>query len=193
MATMLQPAPWRRVKWTRAGQLAALANAETALATMQDAPPPLAFALLRADNPQVALRFMAQCLPRLEAVRWLNACLARTPAPPPGSARAELRIGIASWLADPSDKRRRLVFDFAQLVGFEVPEGAAGLAIFLSGGALGPPELEHGAPPAPGTFGQALAGAILLASLAYGTSRFVDELDAMLGLGLAIAEMEEAP
>ena len=191
MATRQQPAPWRRVKWTKAGQLAALARAETALDGLQDASPPLAFALLRADNPQVAVRFIAQCLPRFEAVRWLNECLGRVPAPPHGTLRAETRAAIAGWLADPSDKRRRLVFDHAQAIGYDVPEGAAGLAVFLSGGALGPPDLEHGAPPVTGAFGQAVAGAVVLASLAQGSSQFVDQLDAMLGLGAAIAEAED--
>jgi hypothetical protein len=203
MSNLVQPAPWRRVKWTRAGQVAALAQAEAALAGLHDAPPPLAFAMLRADNPQVALRFLAQCLPRLEAVRWIAACLARTPVPPPGSLdadgnpvhhvelRTQLRAAIADWLADPSDKRRRLVFDLAQALGFDVPEGAAGLAVFLSGGALGPPEVEQGVPPPPGAFGQAVTGAITLVSLARGAVHFVDQLDVMLGLGAAIAEAEE--
>lgn len=204
MATLAQPAPWRRVKWTRAGQVAALAQAETALAQLQDAPPPLAFAMLRADNPQVALRFMAQCLPRFEAVRWIAMCLARTALPAPGSVdadgdpvphielRAHIRAAIADWLADPSDKRRRLVFEMAQTVGFDVPEGVAGLAVFLSGGAMGPPDVEQGVPPPAGAFGQAVTGAITLVSLAQGPVHFVDQLDVMLGLGAAIAEAEES-
>lgn len=186
----LQGAPWRRVKWTRAGQLAALAFAGEALDGLHDAPPPVALAALREHHPQVAVRFVAQCLPRFDAVRWLHEGLARTPLPPPGSARAEIRTGIAAWLADPSDKRRRLVFEFAEATGFDVPEGAAGLAIFLSGGGLGPAELEHGAPPAPGAFGQAVAGAMLLTSLARGPEHFAGEIDALLGLAVAIAEAE---
>ena len=196
MDSLVQPAPWRRVKWTRAGQVAALAQAEAALAGLYDAPPQLAFAMLRADNPQVALRFMAQCLPRFDAVRWVHACLTRT-APAAGSDRASqmrvaVRAGIADWIADPSDKRRRLVFEMAQQIGWNVPEGVAGLAVFLSGGALGPPELENGVAPPPGAFGEAVVGAVHLASLARGPVHFVDQLDVMLGLGTAIAEAEES-
>lgn len=196
MDNLVQPAPWRRVKWTRAGQVAALAQAEAALAGLQDAPPQLAFAMLRADNPQVALRFMAQCLPRFDAVRWVHACLARTVATAAGAdraaqMRAALRSGIADWIADPSDKRRRLVFEMAQQVGFDVPEGVGGLAVFLSGGALGPPELENGVAPPPGAFGEAVVGTVQLASLASGPVHFVDQLDLMLGLGAAIAEAED--
>ncbi|NJC07951.1 DUF6931 family protein [Polymorphobacter fuscus] len=192
MATSAIAAPWRRVKWTRAGQLAGPAQVEAALAGWQDAPPAAAFAMLRAADPQAALRFLAHSLPRFDAVRWLRECLALTPAPADGSARAELRGGIAAWLADPSDKRRRLVFEQAQRAGFDVPEGAAGVAVFLSGGALGPAELAQGAPPAPGAFGQAVAAAVLLASLAQGSQRLAVQIDAMLALGQSIAETEES-
>lgn len=196
MDSLVQPAPWRRVKWTRAGQIAALAQAETALAGLHDAPPQLAFAMLRADNPQVALRFIAQCLPRFDAVRWVHACLTRTgtvaaSADPATQMRTALRSGIADWIADPSDKRRRLVFEMAQQVGFDVPEGVGGLAVFLSGGALGPPELENGVASPPGAFGEAVVGTVHLASLASGPEHFVDQLDVMLGIGAAIAEAEE--
>lgn len=196
MDSLVQPAPWRRVKWTRAGQIAALAQAETALAGLHDAPPQLAFAMLRADNPQVALRFIAQCLPRFDAVRWVHACLTRTGtvaagADPATQMRTALRSGIADWIADPSDKRRRLVFEMAQQVGFDVPEGVGGLAVFLSGGALGPPELENGVASPPGAFGEAVVGTVHLASLASGPEHFVDQLDVMLGIGAAIAEAEE--
>lgn len=183
-------APWRRVKWTRAGQLAELASVGEALAGLHDAPPPAALAALRETHPQVAIRFVAQCLPRFDAVRWLHEVLARAPAPPPGSARAEIRTGIAAWLADPSDKRRRLVFDHAEAAGFDVAEGAAGLAVFLSGGGLGPAELEHGAPPAPGAFGEAVAGAVLLTGLARGPENFASEIDALLGIAVTISEAE---
>jgi hypothetical protein len=204
MSSLVQPAPWRRVKWIRAGQVAALAQAEVALDGLQDAPLPLAFAMLRADNPQVALRLMAQSLPRFEAVRWIAECLGRTPLPTVGSKdsegnpvpnialRAQIRAAIADWLADPSDKRRRLVFDLAQAAGFDVPEGAAGLAVFLSGGTMGPPDVEQGVPPPAGAFGQAVTGTITLVSLAKGPEHFVDQLDLMLGLGAAIAEAEDS-
>lgn len=182
--------PWRRVKWTRAGQLAGLADGGKALDGLLDVPPQMAAAVLRESNPQVAVRFVAQCLPRFDAMRWLHEGLARIPPPPAGSSRAEIRTGIAAWLADPSDKRRRLVFEFAEAIGFDVPEGAAGLAVFLSGGALGPADLEHGAPPGPGAFGQAVAGAVLLMALAHGPERFSSEIDALLGIAVAIAEAE---
>lgn len=175
-----QPLVWSRVKWTRAAQLAALADAEAEIASCGDLAPENAFAVLRADTPVTAARFVAQCLSRLDALRWLAGCLARTPAPAPDTPRAAVRAGLAAWLAQPGDKRRRLVYAEAEAAGFDTIEGAAGLALFLSGGSLAPAELEHGAPPLPGGFGRAVAGAVLLCALAHGPERFIKELRAML-------------
>jgi hypothetical protein len=190
MASNPDPLPWRRVKWTRAGQLAAAATAVEALAGLHEVSPPAAFAALRDSEPEAAVRFMAQCLPRFDAMQWLHRAIGRTPAASP--ARAEIRAAIADWLADPSDKRRRAVFDLAQAIGIDNADATAGLALFLSGGSLTPPELEQGVQPPPGVFGQAVAGTILLAGYAQGPENFEDELDALLGIGLAIAEAEDA-
>lgn len=186
------PAPpaWRRVKWTRAGQLANLVDAGDTLVPLAEAPPAVALAALRHDHPDVAVYFLAQCLARHDAVRWLQQCLARTPSVPPASARADIRSGIADWIADPSDKRRRLVFELAEPAGYDTPEGAASIAIFLSGGSMAPANVEPGTPPASGCFGQALGGAVILAALARGAQVFTDEVAAMLDLGVAIAETE---
>ena len=190
MTEPIDGAPWRRVKWTRAGQVAGLAGAGDALDGLGDASPAAAFAQLRRDDPMAAARFMAQCLPRFDAMQWMFSALERSP--PPGPRHAEIRSGIAGWLADPSDKRRRAVFDLAQAVGIDTPDATAGLALFLSGGSMTPPELEHGIQPPPGVFGQAVAGTILLAGQARGAENFDDELDALLGIGLAIAVSEDA-
>ena len=188
MTTNIEAAPWRRVKWTRAGQLAGLADVGEALDGLHDAAPPAALAALRREDPAAAARFMAQCLPRFDAVLWIHRALERTP--PPSPRHGEIRAGIAAWLADPSDKRRRAVFDLAQATGLETSDATAGLALFLSGGSMTPPEQEHGVQPAMGVFGQAVAGTILLAGLAQGPANFNDELDALLGIAVAIAEAE---
>lgn len=190
MATRIEQAPWRRVKWTRAGQLAGLAGIGNALAGLADAPPAIAFAALRQRDPEAAVRFMAQCLPRFDAMQWLYRGLARSPAATP--QHAEIRAGIADWLADPSDKRRRLVFDLAQALGIDNADSVAGLALFLSGGSMSPAEVEQGVAPPPGTFGHAVAGAVLIAGQANGPQNYPEELEALLDIGLAIAEAEDS-
>jgi hypothetical protein len=178
------------VKWTRAGQIADLADAAEALAGQLDAPPPQAFAMLRKAEAQAAARFIAQCLPRFDAMQWLYRALARTPAATP--AHAEIRTAINGWLGDPSDKRRRHAFDLAQALGIDNADSAAALALFLSGGSMTPPELDQGVQPPVGVFGKAVAGTILLAGLARGPEHFDAELDALLQIGLDLAEAEDA-
>lgn len=189
MATAMDAAPWRRVKWTRAGQLAGLAGAGEALAGLADAPPSAAFAALRQGDPKAAVRFMAQCLPRFDAMLWLHKALARSPSAT--ASHAEIRAGIAGWLADPSDKRRRQVFEHAQAIGMDNADSTAAMALFLSGGSMSPAEVEQGVAPPPGVFGQAVAATILLAGLAQGPENFDKELDDLLGIGLGIAEAED--
>ncbi|MBV8971661.1 MAG: hypothetical protein JO290_05160, partial [Sphingomonadaceae bacterium] len=77
--TTAAPRQWRRVKWTRAGQVAAVLEGLVDLDAVHDQPPPIAFAALCATDRMQAARFLAQCLPRMEAVRWVAACLAAMP------------------------------------------------------------------------------------------------------------------
>lgn len=190
MSDIVQNRPWRRIRWTQASQVAGFAGVTEALAGMETATPAIAFAALRAKDPTAASSFMAQCLPRLDAVRWLHECLARTPTPAPGSNRAALRSAIAAWLVDPSDKRRRMVHELAEIEGFDNPEGMAGLAVYASGGGLGPAHLEHATQPTPGLFGKAVAGTVLYAAHSRGPEYFTIGMAALLDIAVTIAEME---
>jgi hypothetical protein len=190
MSAVMQSSAWRRIKWTQASQIAGLAGVAEALAGRETATPAAAFTALRAADPTAAANFMAQCLPRLDAVRWLHECLARTPPPPPGSNRADLRSAISAWLIDPSDKRRRIVYEHAELDGFESPESMSGLAVFCSGGGLGPAHLDQATQPPPGMFGKAVAGAVLFAAHSRGPEFFTVGMAALLDIAVAIAEME---
>jgi hypothetical protein len=70
-------------------------------------------------------------------------------------------------------------------------EGLACLAIFLSGGSLAPAAQETPVNPPPGAFGQAAAGAVLLAASADGVPAFAARLAAMLDTADAIAAGEQ--
>ena len=71
-----------------------------------------------------------------------------------------------------------------------VADGAACLAIFLSGGSMAPAEQEVPVNPAPGSFGQAVAGAVLIAALCDGPQKFEERLSALLQLAEAAAAGE---
>jgi len=164
MASLTTSRPWPRVKWTRAGQVAPLAGDLVELDDLLELSPNEAFSRLRARDPVQATRFIAHCLPRLEAVRWLGQCLA-TMAPTSHARRLAARKAVNRWLAEPSDSNRRLAFQAGEAAGFGSAEGSACLAVFLSGGSLAPATQEQAVPAPPHAFGQALAGAVMMAAL----------------------------
>lgn len=180
------PRAWPRVKWTRAAQVAPLLGDSVEMAAIAGLAPSAAFMVLRADDPMAATRFMAQCLPRVDAARWVAACLdAADQSPPP--ARAVAAKAVRRWVANPSDDARRLAFEAGGIAGWDTMEGMACLAIFLSGGSMAPPEQEVPVNPPAGAFGQAAAGAVLLAAHADGVPAFASKIAAMLDTADRIA------
>jgi hypothetical protein len=172
---------WRRVKWTRAGQVAAVLDGLVDLDVLYDQPPAPAFAALRQVALAQAARFLAQCLPRMEAIRWVAACLNTMAAGEP--ERLVAKKAVNRWLADPSDTNRRIAYEAGQIVGWASAEGAACLSVFLSGGSIAPEAQEQGVAPAPGAFGQAVAGAVLMAAFGEGAAAFDRQLAANIDLG----------
>lgn len=180
--TMTAARTWRRVKWTRAGQVAAVLDGLVDLEALYDQPPAQAFAALRTVDLAQAARFLAQCLPRMEALRWVAACLGTMPAAGL-PARIVAKKAVNRWLGEPSDANRRIAFEAGEIVGWASAEGAACLSVFLSGGSIAPEAQEQGVPPAPGAFGQAVAGSVLMAAFAEGPALFDRRLAANIDLG----------
>lgn len=180
--TLTAARAWRRVKWTRAGQVAVLLDGLVDLEALYDQPPAQAFAALRKVDLSQAARFLAQCLPRMEAIRWVAACL-NTMAAAGQPERLVARKAVNRWLADPSDANRRIAYEAGQIVGWASAEGAACLSVFLSGGSIAPEGQEQGVPPSPGAFGQAVAGAVLMAAFGEGAAAFERRLTANIDLG----------
>ena len=182
---------WPRVKWTRAAQLMPLMGDDAIdQAAVADLPPPAAFAVLRGTDPMGATRFVAHCLSRVDAARWMAHCLVdvdRTST----AARAAAAKVVRRWVANPADEARRLAFEAGSRAGWETMEGMACLAIYLSGGSLAPASQEVPVNPPPGAFGQAAAGAVLLAANAAGVPAFAARLAAMLDMADGIAAGEQ--
>lgn len=174
------------MKWTRAGQVANLAGDNADLSDMMELPPAEAFARLRADNPVAATHFIAHCLPRLDAVRWLAACLSGM-APTSQARRLAARKAVNRWLAEPSDANRRLAYDAGDAAEFSTAEGCACLAVYFSGGSLAPATQEQPVPAPPAAFGQALAGAVILAALNDDPVNMIPRLAAALDAAEALA------
>lgn len=178
-------AAWPRVKWTRAGQVLPLTGAEPG-AVDPDLPPAQAFAASRAEDPLAAIRFMAQVLPRIDAAAWMLACLERFGRPADPGRAAALKA-VRRWVTGPSEEAKRLAWNAGDAIRFDGAEGAACLAIFLSGGAMAPAPLPADVPevpvnPAPGVFGQAVAGAVTLVAYAEGALSFAERAAVLLDL-----------
>lgn len=173
--------PWPRVKWTRAGQVEALLDGGANLTGLKEGPPAQAFSALRSQDRAGAVRFVAQCLPRITAVEWMEACLLRSRLPAIG-VQAEARVAVGRWLRDPSEKLRRLAYVAGERAGWDTADGVACLAVFLSGGSLAPADQQQGVQPAPGVFGRTVAGSVLMACLSNGPLAFDRRLDAALDL-----------
>lgn len=158
---------WKRVKWSEASQiLSALDWDEDPEIGAASARPCEYFeGLRRAERFGEAVCFLAQALPRLEAVAWAARSVRDIPD---GGARkgpeaAALKAALL-WVQDTtSDARRRAAYDAAMTADSSSPEALAALAAFFSGGSLGPAE-HQAIPPPKDAAGRFAAGAVLKAA-----------------------------
>ena len=165
-ADLLSIRAWPRVKWTRAGQVAALLDGMVDLEQLYDQPPAAAFAALREVDRMQAARFLAQCLPRMEALRWVAVCL-NGMGPPSQPARMVAKKALQPLARravgyQPADRlrsrpdRRLGVRRRARRVSRCTCRAAASHQ----------PRRNKAYSRRPGAFGQAVAGAVMMASFA---------------------------
>jgi hypothetical protein len=112
-----------------------------------------------------AVRVIAYALPKRESVWWAWVCARRAAGADPSHDVQTALALTEKWIAQPNDENRRAAMNAAQAAGFDTPAGCAGLAAFLSGSSLGPPELQP-VPPGPYDSAKAVAGAVTLGAVA---------------------------
>src|SRR5262249_22403132 len=111
-----------------------------------------------------AIQFLAHALPKPEAVWWACRC-ARDVAPPkPAPAWTAALDAAEKWVTQPTDENRRAAMPAAQAAGLATSAGAAAMAVFMSGGSLGPPNIPPVLPPETAT-AQSVTGAVLAAAV----------------------------
>jgi hypothetical protein len=177
---------WSRVKWTEAGQVAAVLNWESAGDEDALVSPRVFFTRLReAGRRAEAVHFLSQALPRYESVGWAARMVRDlVPGAPPRSAEGDSLKAALLWLQDPSDGRRRAAWQAAERARDDSPERLAALAVFFSGGSIAPADCPP--VPAPKTAaGRFAAGAVLLGAIRSGDQ--ARALDQALDAGDAIA------
>jgi len=181
---------WTRVKWSEAAQVIELLDWATPSPEVGRMPPQTYFQDLRkASRLEDAVFFLGLALPRHETVVWAARSV-RDISEGRERSRAEADALKAAllWAQDPSELRRRAAFEAAKLAHHASAERLAAMAVFLSGGSLGPENVQA-APPPNDVAGKIGAGAILVAA-AKGQHRIaainhaLDEGDAMARWGV---------
>jgi hypothetical protein len=143
-------------------------------------------ALLAKDCHQDAVKFLAQALPKPEAVWWACQCARTAVGASPPTQVAEALTATEKWAADPTDENRRADMKAGEAASLQTPSGCAAMAAFLSGGSMGPPDVPP-IPPAENLAGNAVTGAIMLAAVASEPQKAPDKLRAFVDQGLQIA------
>ncbi|MEM8725392.1 MAG: hypothetical protein AAGE86_07710 [Pseudomonadota bacterium] len=133
---------WTIVLWSAARQIAEEANLPKAVWPQEDISPQDYFQSLReGDDPMMAISYAAAALPKLEAIDWALHALPKLDESDPDFARRQLLRDTAHrWVGEPDDENRRAMYDLADASSSEWPETLIGLAIFFSGGSIGPEE-----------------------------------------------------
>jgi hypothetical protein len=148
---------------------------------------PFLGALTAAGRHEDAVRFLAHSLPRREAVWWAWVCAKRTAGATPEPAVKASLDATEKWIAQPTDEHRRAAMAAAEKADLGTPAGCAGLAAFLSGGSLGPPE-HPAVPPAEPLMGQAVAGSLMLAAVSREPEKAGERLKAFVAQGVEVAK-----
>lgn len=134
-----------------------------------------------------ATRFLANALPKREAVWWACLCARKVAGSDPPPKYIEAIEGAELWAADPTEEHRRAGMPLAEAVGIGTAAGCAAAAAFWSGGSLAPPELPV-VPPADHLTAHGVAGSVMLAAVSSEPERAGEKYQSFFELGLGVAE-----
>ncbi len=128
--------------WSAARQIAEEANLPNSDWPDEGVEPQVFFEDLRErGESMMALSYAAAALPKLEAIDWALHALPPLAEDDPAFARRQLlRDAAFRWVGEPDDENRRAMYELADSSSGEWPETLIGLAIFFSGGSIGPEE-----------------------------------------------------
>jgi hypothetical protein len=132
-------------------------------------------------------RFLAQALPKREAVWWACTCVRQVSGPALAPKATAALTAAEKWVADPTEDNRRAAQAAAEAAnGLDTPAGCAAMAASWSGGSLAPPD-KPALPPAEHMTGTAVAGALIQAAVQTEPEKFAGTVRQFLNLGVAVA------
>lgn len=143
--------------------------------------------LLEHEHYPDAVSVLAHALPKREAVWWAWVSARRASGEDPPDEIREVLEATESWIKEPTDQNRRVTMEKAEAADFATAAGCAGLAAFLSGDSLAPPELEA-VPPGEYMAAKAISGAIVLAAVLEEPEKANEKFQGFVEQGMVVAE-----
>jgi hypothetical protein len=139
--------------------------------------------LVRGGEIRAAISALAQVLPRGEAIAWALGSIRGVEPVMQKRGAAEAIQAIEKWLAKPDEEHRRVAREAADQAGIATPAGCLGMAVYYSGGGIGPADSPVSPEPARHVCGKMVAGALALA-VALDPVRAAERLRAFFDAGM---------
>lgn len=133
-----------------------------------------------------AVQFLAQALPKREAVWWASLCVDQVLGPEPEPTASAALEAARAWVIDPTDENRRATFPAAEAADIGTPAGCTAAAAYFSGGSLAPAHLTA-VPPPDYVTAQLVASALTLAAVVKDPEKAGEKSASFLQIGLEIA------
>jgi hypothetical protein len=168
-------------------QLAELGEEATALLEPEHTPRDFMRLLVEREHFPDAVRFLAHALPRREGIWWAWVCARGASGEgPPAEVKAALDA-TERWVTHPTDENRRAAFAAAETATLATPAGCAALAVFFSGGSLGPADTPA-VPPGEFMTAKAITGAVMASAVCSEPERAPEKYRAYISHGLEVVK-----
>lgn len=138
-----------------------------------------------------AISVLARLFSKRESVWWGCQCVRQsvTETALPRSAEAAL-AAAETWVADPNDENRRVLFTISQEAGLDTAAGLAAMAAFGSGGSMMPPEFDP-VPPHETMTAELVAASVLMAGVAEDPDTALEKYRMFLEQGIVLCEQSD--
>lgn len=167
--------------------LAGLGDDAKALLRPEHGPRAFVGVLTEQNQHPDAVRFIAHALPKREAIWWAWVCARRASGESPAPQIAAALAATEKWVTQPTDDNRRAAMRAAEAATFATPAGCTALAVFLSGGSLGPPDTPP-VPPGELMTAKAVAGAVIASAVHSEPEKAPDKFRAFVAQGLDVVD-----